>query len=348
MKNFDIKIASLLVSIAITILAIILFNDKLAPGKTLWDWMDLFIIPVVLTGAAWYLKRSDSILERQIAADRIKETRALEEARSQETTLESYVDQLSVLLLRQRLMEKSLDTPVMKLARTRTLIALRRLNSTRRNHLLAFLRDASLLSKGKNSKSLLANADMRNLDLRGAELYLSDLSGADLRSANLNEAILATADLTGAVLTSASLQKASLYGADLSGANLAKANLNKAILIGANLTDADLTEASLYNAVLIGTNLSGADLKGANLQNANLFHADLSSSDLSNLGKYNIPPLTDLYLGFEPGTKFDFEILEKEIDTKVTVNQLKEAQTLKDAFMEDELRKQLIEEGVEI
>jgi len=75
-----------------------------------------------------------------------------------------------------------------------------------------------------------AKADLRDANLRGANLHDADLRGADLRGANLRVANLYGADLRGA-----DLRDANLHGADLHGANLRVANLYGANLHGANL-----------------------------------------------------------------------------------------------------------------
>jgi len=72
----------------------------------------------------------------------------------------------------------------------------------------------------------------------GANLRDADLRGADLCGANLRDA-----DLRGADLCGADLRDADLRGADLCGANLRGADLCDADLRGANLRDADLRGA---------------------------------------------------------------------------------------------------------
>src|SRR5687767_12948774 len=42
-------------------------------GKTLWDWMELLIIPLFLAVGVYILQRSESAMEREIAADRQQE-----------------------------------------------------------------------------------------------------------------------------------------------------------------------------------------------------------------------------------------------------------------------------------
>lgn len=102
--------------------------------------------------------------------------------------------------------------------------------------------------------------ELRETNLRAADLSGIELWGADLWKINLREAQLWRAKLVGAFLGRANLSEASLWQADLEGAYLWKANLQ-----GANLTEANLQQA----------NLEGSNLKGANLHQTNLINADL-------------------------------------------------------------------------
>ena len=104
----------------------------------------------------------------------------------------------------------------------------------------------------------------------------ADLRDANLRGANLHNANLRDANLRGANLHNANLHNANLRGANLRNANLCDADLHNANLRNANLCDADLHNANLY----------GADLYGADLHNANLYGADLYGADLHNANLY--------------------------------------------------------------
>lgn len=73
-----------------------------------------------------------------------------------------------------------------------------------------------------------------------ADLREANLRGADLREANLRRAKLCGANLRRAALRRADLCGASLNEADLRGADLRRANLSKAYLGGADLRGADL------------------------------------------------------------------------------------------------------------
>ena len=100
--------------------------------------------------------------------------------------------------------------------------------------------------------AVVSAADLRDADLRGAELYDANLRGANLRDADLYDAELRGANLRDADLRGADLYDADLRGADLRGADLRDANLRDADLRGADLYDADLRDADLRDANLRG------------------------------------------------------------------------------------------------
>jgi hypothetical protein len=80
--------------------------------------------------------------------------------------------------------------------------------------------------------------DLRETDLRAANLMYAQLEGANLMYAHLEGAILHQADLDRAILARAHLEGADLAGADLKGAILWQAHLDGAILEGASLVGA--------------------------------------------------------------------------------------------------------------
>jgi hypothetical protein len=73
---------------------------------------------------------------------------------------------------------------------------------------------------GYRSGADLRDADLRDADLSGADLRDADLRDADLSGADLRDADLRDADLSGADLRDADLRDADLSGADLRGAVL--------------------------------------------------------------------------------------------------------------------------------
>jgi uncharacterized protein YjbI with pentapeptide repeats len=272
-------------------------------GKTLWDWLQLLVIPIVLALGALLLEQSERISDRKIAQERWENDQKLAaerrdddikiaEDQQREAALQAYIDKMTELLLDQEhsLRESAEGDEVRVVARTRTLATLRKLDPTRKGMLLSFLYEGELISE--------INADMNeDRDLKHAILNLSgaDLSEANLSGANLSGVELSEANLSGANLSRADLSEADLSFDNLSGANLSGADLSETDLSGANLSGADLSEAKLSEADLSWVNLneahlSRADLSGANLSRANLSGAELNKADLSwaNLGRANL------------------------------------------------------------
>ncbi len=230
-------------------------DEEVQPAKTLWDWLQLLIVPAILIGVTFVWSstqsRSDNRREdRRIAADRA----AAEEAR-RDGTLQAYLDQMSGLMLREKLLTSPQGSAVGAVARTVTLAALRRLDGERKAAVMRFLYEASLLEEldGKTPLVWLGGAD---------------LSGADLRRAQLSGAVLFNVDLTGADLSGAVLNAASLVSASLRHAHLSRARLDTTDLRKADLTGADLSGADLTNTDLGGANLKDANLRGARLVDA--------------------------------------------------------------------------------
>jgi len=235
-------------------------------GKTLWDWMELLIIPIVLAIGAFLLNRSERKTEREIAKDR-----------QQEMALQTYIDKMSELLL-----EKNLRTTktreVRNVARTVTLSVMRVLNRERNNLVIQFLREAALITDGN---SILTGADMAGMDLQGLNLRFVFLQEVNLQAANLQGAHLGQANLQKADIRGANLTRTKLPLADLSGALLWRAKLREANLPGANLSGTEFLEADLRKADLSEADLQKANLKGANLDGANLYNANLQEANIT-------------------------------------------------------------------
>ncbi|WP_204103498.1 MULTISPECIES: pentapeptide repeat-containing protein [Spirulina sp. CCY15215] len=129
-----------------------------------------------------------------------------------------------------------------------------------------------------------------NIDLNEANLRNINLSGADLRGAKLNVVNLSGANLSGANLSGAKLNVARLSGANLSKAILNHTHFNVANLIRADLREAEFIEALIIRAELIRADLSGANLSGSNLEGTDLREANLREATLSycNLSEANL------------------------------------------------------------
>jgi hypothetical protein len=223
-------------------------------GITLWDWLKVLAVPITLGAAVpllnWLQKEHElAVGQRQHDTELEVQQRQhdteleVQEQHAQDRALQAYLDQMSELLLDKdrplRSAEKNAEEQIV--AQARTLTVLRGLDGERKGHILQFLYQSELITKG--------DAPSCVISLEGA-----DLEGAYLEGARLRDAILRWTNLKGANLKGANLEKADLAEADLSGADLSetmylsRANLYRANLSGAKgITDEELAERGPYS-----------------------------------------------------------------------------------------------------
>ena len=209
-------------------------------GKTFWDWLELLIIPATLAaGGLWF------------SSARTKEEREIAEERTQETALQTYLDQMSKLLIDKAL--ASDPKPETKdVARIWTLTIVRRVNGERKGIVVRFLHESNLI-QGSNPIVSLEDAD-----LTGAALGMAKLMGVTLHR---GEPLGGETRIGGPHRCVPS--GANLFGVDLCAAKLSRANLSRAILAEADLTGADLSGANLTGAHLFcGAILAGRHSQG--------------------------------------------------------------------------------------
>lgn len=230
--------------------------------KTLWDWMQLFIIPVGLAiFAFWYNRREQKATEQRA---KIESDRTLEFQR--QATLQAYIDRMSELLLNKDINALQHDDRFLAVARANTLTVLSQMDAKRKGSLMQFLSESQLLSIIK-----LSGADLSGANLQATHLTNATLNHANLSNANLRFAILDFANLSVADLRKADLRDTSLYKTDISYANLSDADLR----------NADLNEVQLTQAQLINVDLRGATISEGTLYMAKTY-AILSNTNLND------------------------------------------------------------------
>jgi hypothetical protein len=123
-------------------------GQQIQRGKTMWDWMELLIIPLGLVGVAYLLNRLERRTEHQyrLARERATFDRDLALERQRDEALQTYLDHMTDLLLEASLRESKEGTEVQHVARVRTLTVLRGLDGNRRTTILRFLHEAGLLA----------------------------------------------------------------------------------------------------------------------------------------------------------------------------------------------------------
>lgn len=200
-------------------------------GKTLWDWLNLLIVPLVLLVGGFLLASWQEATQRSVANQRADSQLEIEEERSQNAMLQEYFDQIGVLMIQHELDDAETFGDANSVARARTLTLLRSLNGEHKAAVLQFLRDSGLTPK-EVPGVVLWGADFSNTQLPGASLSKADLFGVDLRDSDLSDTDLEGVDLRQADLRNANLSRANLSGALLNDANLIGAEFRKANLQG--------------------------------------------------------------------------------------------------------------------
>ena len=258
--------------------------------KTLWDWLQLLVVPAMLAIVGFLLAAAQENIQQQAEGQRAQAQQDAEEQRSQDTALQSYIDQMSQLLIDEGLRDSEPGDEVRTSARARTLTVLSGLDAQRKARVVRFLYETDLITKGPSTfpgtarRGALGSTSSGIVSLVGADLSggldLTDVpkfSEADLSGANLDGLDVSNRRYPGANLDNVVMSNAELHNANLRGAYMRGAKM-----LAAKLIDADLSGAHLSEADLRGANLSGANLSGADLSDASLEYAALSGTDLTD------------------------------------------------------------------
>jgi hypothetical protein len=108
-------------------------------GTSLWDWLQLLIVPLVLAliGVAY------------TAGQQQKQQYEFEQQRAQEATFQTYLDVMRVLLLNEHLKTADADSSARAVAQAQTLAAFRQMSNEDKGIALRFLHDSSLIQKNR-------------------------------------------------------------------------------------------------------------------------------------------------------------------------------------------------------
>jgi hypothetical protein len=125
-------------------------------GKTLWDLLQLLIVPLMLVAIGFWFTTQQEARQQQLEDQRAELERAIEDQRAQQATLQAYLDQMGTLLLDRDLRLHDFELTGKQL-----------------------LRDTDLTQAGLTGADL-SEAHLEGTDLSGAHLGAADLRGAYL------------------------------------------------------------------------------------------------------------------------------------------------------------------------
>lgn len=211
------------------------------PGKTLWDWLQLLIIPAVLAVGGYLFNYSTSKTEREVATDS-----------QRQEALQIFIDKISDLLLHENLRDDNYNGEAPTIIRARLLAILPELDGKRKGDIIQFMYDADLVSR----------TNLYGIDLNDAIMPYARMPSAFLDGAKFHKAYLFGANFVGA----------NLYANDLSGADLRKADLRESCLAHADLSGANLSGADLKDAIGVTEEQlkTAKSLKGATMPDGSI------------------------------------------------------------------------------
>ncbi|UWQ13265.1 pentapeptide repeat-containing protein [Aliiroseovarius sp. M344] len=188
-------------------------------GKTLWDWINVISVPMIVGLATLVINNAQKELEQRSMI---------------ETAVQNYIDRVSTLVLSSE--QKPDLTKAVINAQTQAILNL--VEGERAGRVLAFLSEMDLL-KGTVSEyegMNLAGSNLKRLDLSDMDFEDSDLSHAELEGTDFSRT-----DFEGVAFNGADIDGAILIGADLRGAT----GLTKGQLEGACYDETTLLPANI-------------------------------------------------------------------------------------------------------
>jgi uncharacterized protein YjbI with pentapeptide repeats len=253
-------------------------------SKTLWDWLQLLVIPLGLAAVAFALNVAQSGREQRREDRRAALERSIAADRRREDALAAYVEQMSNLMLQRGLLTSKERSETRTIARTLTLSVLRRLDARRKGVVLQFLSEARLIRK-EDPKVSLRDADLRNVRVRG-KLGGISLDDADLRGADFRETQLGNTSFYSADLRRADFSRAFIYKVAFEFARLDSANFSRVYMTGSGFSGACLIDALFVKALLVRVHYTlaagrGVDFSGARLQEVNFDYTLLDNPTLT-------------------------------------------------------------------
>ena len=136
----------------------------------------------------------------------------------------------------------------------------------------------------------LTGANLRHLNLAGAEFHWATFTGADLSRANLSVAELTHSNLANVMMADVDFRDAAICDSDFSGANLRSCSFPGTVVSNSRFDGADLSGAYFPEVILRDVSFAGANLTDAHIEldprsdKVNFENADLTSAILA--GKY--------------------------------------------------------------
>ncbi len=260
--------------------------------KTLWDWLELLLIPVGLLIIGIYFTNYFTSQQMDVNVEKVRYevTQNYLDIFKKENFLTEFKQEVDYAVKNQSELKKAIEQnpenvcfhyykylPKNNLLTSKTKLVLEQLTklktskyskSIEKKHILEFLRSSELIKKGQNQETQKYNYLMIPFaDMSSSDLYYADLSNTCLDSVKFSS-------YDGSYTSTSDMRRIKLNGSILTGA----------ILKGANLRYADLRGAELKNS-----SLENADLRGANLSGAKVYNTKALKGAIYNTTPIPVP-----------------------------------------------------------
>lgn len=238
---------------------------SLLKNPLLLSWLEIIgviVIPLIIGVATivvtYHQNQSNlELVKRQIEESRKQFDQSREETdrQRQEELLNSYVENMTFMLIDRNLREQQPGSSLQNAAIRRTISTMSLLNSDHNKELFEYLYSENLIALSQkmyeNTENNVSSGgrivDLRNTNLDYVDLESAELEGIDLEGVNLEHADLENTDLENANMKNSNLLEADLTGTQLEGANLEGAKITKEQLAKvASLKGAVLPDGSTY------------------------------------------------------------------------------------------------------
>jgi uncharacterized protein YjbI with pentapeptide repeats len=218
-------------------------DDKIEPAKTLFDWLDLLIIPLSLGLLGWLYKEAEkSQAERS------------EKEKSRNESLNSFFNVITDLQQKNDLSGNP-SNQAKAMAKTRINMTLSQLDGARKGQVLQFLYESDLIDVSPKLKLL----------------------GANFNEAILDQIVLGGSEIRGAFFKNTSIKDANLNGIIFNSCNLENANLSGSLVVNSNFAYTNLRNSKMKNMDLTTVEFEGADLTKADLRGSKIKQSQLDS-----------------------------------------------------------------------
>jgi len=205
------------------------------PSKTLWDWLDLLLIPLIIAVAGWYFSKTEK-----------KSEKAREKEKNQQSIRENYLKTITSLLLEHNLKESKRGDEIRSVAKAYTTTFLINADNARKGIILQFLFESNLISEKPVIDLLgvnLSNSNFDKLKLINIEITGANFKNCNFRKSNLERSIFCTSDFSGSNLSYSNLKNVDFTYCDMIGTKIIGVDLRETNIDGVDFSKAILKES---------------------------------------------------------------------------------------------------------